>query len=172
MIILAGVHGVGKSYLCERLQQELGILTYAASTLIASYKECELPKDKLTKDINDNQQHLIKAIETIKATTTKFILDAHFCLHDENGNIVRIHEDVFVKLKPKAILLLTDDPHTIAKRRKERDGAIVDTHRIETHQQAEYEHSLAIATKLNIPHQIYKVKEAHIQVYTFIKNLY
>lgn len=80
MIILGGVHGVGKSYFCSLLKQNVHMTTYSASKLIAKQKQITLPKDKYTKDINENQQHLITAIRTLERRTSKYLLDAHFWL--------------------------------------------------------------------------------------------
>ena len=75
MIILGGVHGVGKSYFCKMLEQQIRITTYSASTLIADQKNSELTKNKFTKNISENQQHLITAIEA-----SREILDSYSTL--------------------------------------------------------------------------------------------
>lgn len=169
MIILGGVHGVGKSYFCKMLEQQIRITTYSASTLIADQKNSELTKNKFTKNISENQQHLITAIEAIKQRNTRFLLDAHFCLLDNNGAIVKIPQDVFRQLKPQAILVLTEDPQIIAERRKARDDILLEAREIETHQKEECAHSLTVANALDIPHRVYRGKEGYANAITFIE---
>lgn len=169
MIILGGVHGVGKSYFCKILKQQIRINTYSASTLIADQKNSTLTKNKFTKNITENQQHLITAIEAIEQRNTNFLLDAHFCLLDNNGAIVKIPQNIFRQLKPQAILILTEDPQIIAERRKARDGILLDAREIEMHQKEECTHSLTVANALDIPHRVYRGKEQYADAITFIE---
>ncbi len=171
VIILGGVHGVGKSYFCSLLKQSVHVTTYSASKLIAKQKQMTLPKDKYTKDINENQQHLITAIRTLERHTTKYLLDAHFCLLDEHGNIIKLPQTIFDQIQPKAILILTEDAETIARRRKERDNIIVSTQQIETHQEAECTHSLTVAKTLKIPHKICRGATEYPNAISYIESI-
>ena len=57
MIFISGVHGVGKTYFCNKVSQELGIKTYSASMLITEKKKKDFSADKLIPDIDVNQQY-------------------------------------------------------------------------------------------------------------------
>jgi broad-specificity NMP kinase len=56
MIFISGVHGSGKSYLCERIKTAAGYPTYAASKLIAERKLSGFAPDKLIPDVAYNSK--------------------------------------------------------------------------------------------------------------------
>ena len=47
MIFVSGIHGVGKTFFCNRLKEQLGIATYSASKLIAEKRSRNLSAEKL-----------------------------------------------------------------------------------------------------------------------------
>ena len=122
VIFISGVHGVGKSYFCNQIKSEIGIETYTASELISAEKSEIFSENKLSKDIEDNQHYLLNAIQRLNSAVNKYLLDGHFCLLNSKGEITRINLNTFIKLNPKAIILLTEKPEVIVERRKIRDG--------------------------------------------------
>jgi len=75
MIFISGVHGVGKSYFCNKVKEELGINTFSASKLISEHKHAEFSRDKLIPDIDHNQQYLLMAIRDLNAVGSDYLLD-------------------------------------------------------------------------------------------------
>lgn len=137
MIFISGVHAVGKGYFCNMVKDKLGIQSYSASTLISEKKHAGFNPDKLIPDIDDNQRYLLAAVDELRKSEKNFILDGHFCLLNVNGEVTRISLPTFTTLNPEAIILLTEDPEIIARRRKERDGKIVSPQSIEKFQSEE-----------------------------------
>ncbi|MCF0134303.1 MAG: AAA family ATPase [Blautia sp.] len=148
MIFVSGIHGVGKSYFCDKVKEQLGIISYSASDLITEKKKSGFSKDKLIPDIEDNQVYLKSAIEELKASSKNFILDGHFCLYDASGNITRISLSTFTDLSPDAIVLLTENPQIICDRRKSRDNIIEDPNKIERFQEEEILYAQEVAQLL------------------------
>ena len=122
MIFISGVHGVGKSYFCNLVKEATGIACFSASSLISERKEHDFPADKRVTDIDENQTHLLAAVDELRTDHGEFLLDGHFCLLNKTGEITRVPIETFTSLKPDAIILLTEKPEIIAERRKERDG--------------------------------------------------
>ena len=91
------------------------------------------------------------AVDELRTLENSFILDGHFCLLNEKGEITRIPEDTFCELKPDNIILLTEDPSIIADRRKERDGIEYSVEEIQSFQNAEAAYAAEIADMLSIP---------------------
>jgi adenylate kinase len=151
MIFLSGVHGVGKSYFCQRVNVELGIVTHSASKLIANRKNVNFANDKLIPDIDNNQQYLLAAVNDLNFSSTKYILDGHFCLLNSDGNVSRIPTETFIALHPEAIILLTETPEIIAERRGQRDGIIPDVSAIQHFQDEEMYYANEIAEVLGVP---------------------
>lgn len=154
MIFISGVHGVGKSYFCNLVKEATDIECFSASTLIKERKKQGFSNDKLVADIDENQLHLLAAVNDLRNSFGEFLLDGHFCLLNTKGMITRIPLDTFTTLKPEAIILLTEDPEIIAKRRQERDGVEHKASDIKVFQDEEVKYAKEISDLLNIPLKI------------------
>ena len=154
MVFISGVHGVGKSHFCKRVQSELGIATFSASQLISEQKKQQMPKDKLIPDIIDNQKFLIQALENLNSKVANYLLDGHLCLLNENGDVTRIGLDTFLTIQPTAMVLLTESSEIIAERRIQRDGTLQDIVLIDTFQKEEILYAQEISETLSIPLKI------------------
>jgi len=124
MIFISGVHGVGKSYFCNKVKEKLDVDTFSASKLISERKHSGFSRDKLIPDIDDNQQYLLMVVQDLNATGTNYLLDGHFCLLNAEGHVTRIPKDTFIALRPDAIVLLTEKPETIAERNGEENVTV------------------------------------------------
>lgn len=151
MIFISGVHGVGKSYFCNKVKEKLGIDTFSASKLISERKHSGFSCDKLISDIDDNQQYLLMAVRDLNAAGSDYLLDGHFCLLNADGYVTRIPKDTFIALNPDAIVLLTEKPKTIAERRKQRDGIDHNTDSIQQFQEEETAYAKEVSETLGIP---------------------
>lgn len=170
MIFISGVHGVGKSYFCNMVKQAININAYSASTLISEKKKSCFSSDKLIPDINDNQQYLLQAVEELRAAEGNFILDGHFCLLNAEGNVQRIVFDTFTTLKPEAILLLTEEPKTIAERRQSRDNREVSVESIKEFQDSEETYAKEVAEAIGAKLFISKGSSDLEKAIEFIKS--
>jgi adenylate kinase len=155
MIFISGVHGSGKSYLCERIKATAGYPTYSASKLISERKQSGFAPDKLIPDIDDNQQYLLTAVRDLNSKGEFYLLDGHFCLLNTSGEITRIPQSTFTTLNPSALVLVTAEPETIAVRRRKRDGVAHNTDDIRRFQDEETAYASEIASLLDIPLQIH-----------------
>lgn len=171
MIFVSGVHGVGKSYFCNHVKAELGIETYTASKLISAEKREAFSVNKLSKDIEDNQHYLLSAIQKLNSAGNKYILDGHFCLLNSEGKITRINQDTFITLQPKAIIVLTENPEVIAKRRKKRDGINCNVDEISRFQNEEIAYAKIIAKFLSVELRVSNGAGDLNSIIDFIRNL-
>lgn len=151
MIFISGVHGVGKSYFCKKVETVVGISTFSASQLISERKNAGFSKDKLIPDINDNQQYLLAAVQDLSSKFSMFLLDGHFCLLNEEKKVTRIPQEIFIELKPDAIILLTEKTEIIATRRKQRDNINYTESEIQEFQNEEVAYANEVAKTLGIP---------------------
>lgn len=171
MVFISGVHGVGKSYFCGLVKDALGIDSYSASKLITDKKQRGFSKDKLIPDIDENQQYLLQAINELRALDKDFILDGHFCLLNAEGAIQRIPFDTFSSLRPEAIILLTESPLIIAKRRSDRDSIDVSPEAIDAFQKEEMAYAKEVAATLNAKLFISEGADSIDQAVNFIESL-
>ena len=154
MIFISGVHGVGKSYFCNLVKESTGIDCFSASTLIRERKKQGFPADKRVADIDENQLYLLAAVDDLRSNLGEFLLDGHFCLLNTEGVITRISLDTFTTLKPEAIILLTEEPEIIAKRRQERDGVDHKASDIKAFQDEEVKYAKEVSELLQVPLKI------------------
>lgn len=155
VIFIAGVHGVGKTFLCNQILNKFSLKTYSASELIEGLKNEEFKNNKKIKDINSNQHFLLEAVNSIRKKEKVFILDGHFCLLNNKGEITRIPKETFLKISPNAIIILYDTSDNINKRLIKRDNVIYDVNLIESFQEEELKYSLEIAQILQVPYLKY-----------------
>lgn len=121
-IFVAGIHGVGKTYLAKRLPSDSGLMHTSASTLIK--EELALPEwtpDKRVADVDENQVALAKAVARHNAGGTALLLDGHFVLLGRDGQFVPLGVDVFKALNLSAIVLIEALPDVVAGRVTLRD---------------------------------------------------
>lgn len=150
IIFIAGIHGVGKTYYCNSLND--GIKSYSASDLIREYKEIN---DKIVKNIGENQNYLLEAISCLNEE--KIYLDGHFCLINSKKEIEEIPLDIFKALNIKKIILLYSNPVLIAQRLEKRDNKKYSIEMLEKFQEKELNYGEEIANILNVPFEKIKV---------------
>ena len=153
MIFISGIHGVGKTYFCNIVEEKVGIKSFTASELIKKYSHKDYSNLKSLSDIDieQNQSILIHAVNIIKNKYEKFILDGHLCLIDISGNIIRISKETFIELNPEMLILLTEDAQVISQRRYKRDIIKQPVSLINSFQHEEITYGKEIASLLNIP---------------------
>ncbi|HEK0327137.1 ATP-binding protein [Proteus mirabilis] len=125
LIFIAGVHGVGKGYLCEKYVESNQAIHKSASQLIREYGQIELPTSKLTENIDKNQIILLAAIDSLTQNGCMLLLDGHFALVSKDGIITAIETDVFERLNPDGVILLQNNIDLITQRISERDGGTI-----------------------------------------------
>lgn len=151
MIFVGGIHGVGKTYFCEKIKKSLGFDYYTASQLIERQRGVQFDVDKKVADINSNQVLLIEALNKLRESGKEFVLDGHFCLVNNDGDISRVPFETFQEVKPNKIILLTENPQVIMQRRAERDGIELDIKEIAAFQHEEYSYAVEVARKIGCP---------------------
>lgn len=152
LIFLGGVHGVGKSTLCNEIFTKHGYPCVTASSLIKSYTA--INQDKTVKNIEDNQQKLLTQLALEKKRHEKIVLDGHYCIINLDKEIIPIELNIFSEINPSALLLLKDCPKKIVSRLKNRDLHDWDESFIKNFQEAEESHAIYLSKELQVPLQI------------------
>ncbi len=148
IIFISGVHGVGKTTLCNEIKNHIEINSYSCSDLIKKHSNF-IEKSKVVDDSDKNQFVLLQAVDEIK--DSQFILDGHFCLIGRDSLIIKLEQDVFLNMLPSMIINVSCPVEIIKKRLFNRDGCdfskgLLEQLQIEESGMAEY-----ISTVLNIP---------------------
>lgn len=150
IVMVAGVYGVGKSTVSNKLSEDFNIKFHSASDLIKAEKGYSTwDKDKKTGQVKNNQEYLIKAIN--KMSGEDFLLDGHFCLINKKGNIENIDFFTIKKLHIDAVLLLKENPGIISRRLFDRDKVLWDESVISKMQENEESQAKLFTHENNIP---------------------
>lgn len=149
MIFVCGIHGVGKTYYCKKMEVESGKAVYSASNLIMN-KRFQSFKEKKVSGILENQKILINEVNCLRKEIGDFILDGHLCLIDEKKGVIRLPLEVFEALNINELIVLIDGAEKIKKRIRERDGIDWDVDFINEFQNEEIQYAYKIAKKLRI----------------------
>lgn len=153
VIFVAGVHAVGKTTACEEAARICAVPHYSASGLIKSEKQAAIPeRGKVVKDIEGNQELLVRGTRRVLAESAgRVLLDGHFTLPNQAGEIEKIEFDVFHLLSLDCAVVYQDDPKEIANRLAERDGEVRSVELIAHHQSEELVHAENVSSQLGVP---------------------
>lgn len=151
LIFIAGVHGVGKTFLGEPVAKSLGLNFASASSLIRRHVGGEnWDKNKVTSGVDRNQEILVKAVDSVRALSKILVLDGHFVLRDPNGGLVRLAVDVFERLRIDAIVLM-EAPVDVVLERVRMRGALLAEGDCKELADAESQHAECVAAHLGVP---------------------
>lgn len=121
-IFVAGVYGVGKSTLCNKLSEFLRIPFYSAGDLISEVNGEKFGPNKVVKNKNINQDILSVQVNKKMEDRHSIILAGHFCIFDKSNSVEKLPNDVFNKLQIEQIILLEADVNKIIKNLNNRDN--------------------------------------------------
>ncbi len=152
IIFIGGIHGVGKTTLCNSLCSQFNIEHRSASKLIAKINENNLTSNKLVRNIQENQDALIVSINKYLETGKNYIIDGHFCLLNANGRIEQIPISTYKSMYLVGIIVLFDDPLNIFKRLGDRDKLLYDINLLSRFQDEETNYAKYISEYLKIPY--------------------
>ncbi|WP_198970188.1 ATP-binding protein [Xylophilus sp. ASV27] len=151
-IFIAGIHGVGKTYLAKPAADRVGLRYATASHLIREERgHASWDAAKKVDEVADNQSALIKAVARINASGQTLLLDGHLVLRKAVGEHERLPDVVFRDLGCNAIILLTCPVPTVLKRLSARGDVSWSELEIGHFANAEHEHAEMVASALHIP---------------------
>jgi adenylate kinase len=123
-VFVAGVHGVGKSFLCQRYVNDCSVVYESASGLIRKERaQVHWSTDKKVAHIDDNQIALRTAVQRIITTGQSLLLDGHFVLINDKSEFVALEPSVFQDIGITGVVLLEADAGVIASRLAARDSS-------------------------------------------------
>lgn len=154
-IFVAGIHGVGKTYLAAQLPDRIGLMHTSASKLIR--EELTMPSwgtDKRVSDIDANQIALAAAVKRYNDAGTRLLLDGHFVLLNTQGEFSCLGTEVFRSLNLCGVVLIEADPYTVGARVRERDGQELSVEQMQEFIVTERMQAQLVCEELGIPLRI------------------
>jgi len=160
IIFIGGIHGVGKSTICQKICCELNMEYLSASELINWKDLNEDIKNKKVKDIPFTQNRLINGLLNTIQKGRYYLLDGHFCLLNEKAEVEKISIDVFMQINPKALGLILGDIREVKTRLDFRDNRIYEYGLLEQLQNSELDYAKELSVALNVPLYIEEYNDA------------
>ena len=151
LYFVAGIYGVGKTSLCKELASALHASHFTASTLIRHGATIEGPSKKAVRNVNANQKRLVLALEDLRQSTARMLLDGHFCVFGTDNAIVPIPLEVFAALRPAAILLVEAPTDVVRTRLEQRDGVTYEIGLLNELARQEREQAEFVSSCLQVP---------------------
>lgn len=170
IFFLGGIHGVGKGTLCKFLSASLNIECLTASKLINWADFNENPINKSVSNIGFTQERLIVGLDSYCKENRTYVLDGHFCLLDKNNVPTEVPEEIFIKINPEELLLLTAPVQLIKQRLEDRDGRSYDEGLIERMQEFEISYARSISNLLNLELKIFSYEESY-SIVEYLKSI-
>lgn len=144
LVFVGGIHGVGKTTICQKAFAPLGYRCFTASSLIVAHgRRCD--KNKQVDNVPRNQAALIEQLAEEKRNHCRLLLDGHFTLLNSQGRIEPIDINVFEDMNPDKLILIKGDPNEIAMRLAHRDHQHWNTSLISEFQKAEEHHAALVS---------------------------
>lgn len=158
VIFVAGVYGVGKSTLCNKLSSATGIPAFSAGDLISDINGETYGRNKVVKDAKNNQDILISAVDAKLEECPHFLLAGHFCIVDKDNEVELLPEYVFSKLHLSQIILLEANVLRIAENINGRDHRKYPAQTLERLIACERSQAQRVAKELKIPLTIHNMQ--------------
>lgn len=160
-ILIAGAHGVGKTFLAKPAAQELGLRYATASQLIREERGLATwTATRQVTDIDQNQVALIDAVARILKSGETLLLDGHLVLRSSPNVHHRLASDVFRGLQCRRIVLLTAPVATLLNRLGERGDDTWTSAELEAFSAAELQQAELVATDLAVPLTVLDLPDA------------
>ena len=169
IIFIGGIHGVGKGMLCSNVASAHNIIHLTASKVLRWRDFATDLTDKCVADIPATQNRLLANLEKIIQPERIYLLDGHFCLFNEEGEIEKVPDETFIGINPMKLVLVTESPEVIGSRLSQRDGKEYDICILKRMKEFEKEHALHISRLLNI--RIYEIQsDSYAELEDIVSN--
>jgi adenylate kinase len=153
-IFVGGIHGSGKTYLCEKFISLYGYYCISASRLIAD-GHGEVNTEKTVSDIDENQRLLLAGLHKARSDYSHLVIDGHFYLLDERGRVKKIHVEIFEVINPDLIILALPPISVIDARLNSRSKKLkLYGSCLEDFQRQELQYAKEVAEQLGVPFEL------------------
>lgn len=86
IIFIGGIHGVGKSTVCQQICNKCNIEYLSASKLIKWSELSEDTKNKKVENLSFTQDRLVVGLRNAVQENKTYILDGHYCLLNKSND--------------------------------------------------------------------------------------
>jgi adenylate kinase len=150
-VLVAGAHGVGKTFLAKPTADRLGLRYATASQLIREERgQVTWTESRQVTQIDENQIALTRAVVRILDSGEQLLLDGHLVLRSRPNEHRRLAESVYRNLRCRRIIILTASVDVLMARLRMRGDETWTAAELEAFSEAELQHGAAVAASLGI----------------------
>ena len=147
---IGGIHGVGKSTICQQICNEVK-LEYLSSSELIKWNDINLDaKNKKVNNISITQDRLISGLSNNIQKNKSYILDGHYCLLNWENKIENIPLKTFELINPFSLNIVLGDVIEIKNRLEKRDNRIYDQDILRRMQECELNYAKYLSKTLKI----------------------
>lgn len=147
---IGGIHGVGKSTICQDICQQLKMEHLIASELLKWKDINDDALNKKVKDIPITQNRLLLGLKDVVKKPNTYLLDGHYCLLNKNDEVRSIPIDTFREINPFSLNIILGEIAEIKNRLEARDNKIYEYELLERLQKEELSHAKYLSKTLGI----------------------
>jgi adenylate kinase len=147
---IGGIHGVGKSTICQHICENVKLEYLSASELIKWKDINEDIQNKKVMNIPETQDRLIIGLTNCIQKNKSYILDGHYCLINSENEIVNIPLETFKLIKPISLNIILGDIIAIKNRLEKRDNRPYDEELLNRMQENELNYAKHLSKTLGV----------------------
>lgn len=171
IIFVGGVHGVGKTTICNKIKGRENIETYACSELIKKYSNEISDAKKEVNDVRKNQDILVESIKINVDKSKVILLDGHFVLLKNDHSFENVPLDTFKNINLAGVIMIGEEAEIITHRLKNRDFKIYDVKEIDRFQNLELQRAKEVCESLKIDMIEFKSGDDINKIINFIDKI-
>lgn len=150
IIFIGGIHGVGKSTICQHICSKLPMEYLSASELLKWKEINDDSKNKKVENISDKQDRLIIGLENTIQKDKFYLLDGHYCLLNSNNKISKVPLETFKQINSISFNLVLGNISEIKQRLEARDNRPYDYELLQHFQDEELAYAKYLSKKFNV----------------------
>lgn len=157
VIYIAGVYGVGKSTLCEKISRLTNLPFYSAGDLISEQVGETYGENKKVRNKEHNQDVLIECINKKMIEVPTLIMAGHFCILGNDNRPEELPIFVYERMSISSIVLLEAEACEIIRNLEKRDNRKYSKELIDDFIKRERKYAIRISKILKVPLKIYSM---------------
>ncbi len=147
---IGGIHGVGKSTISRQICVETKV-EYLSASEVLKWEEINGDlKNKKVKNVIHTQDRLIAGLTNLTEAGKNYLLDGHYCLLNNNNEVINVPFKTFAEINPVSLNLITDDISEIKKKLEQRDNKLYDYNLLELMQERELHYANYLSKKMGV----------------------
>jgi adenylate kinase len=171
IVFCGGIHGAGKTTLCEILAPLIAAKHLSAGDLLTESFNEGRDASKNVLDVSRNQRMILQGLDAFNDDTDLLLIDGHFSVLTSTHSIEAVPLGYFADLRPRAMMILDTPVHEVQRQLSTRDDMMYSIGLLRDLRQLELTHGDNVSTVLSIPLKIVSGERVVSQAKEFLENV-